>query len=109
PDAVVTLKRNGEVAAETKTDRNGSFVFKKVSGAYDLGISANGFKKAWSPVEIGPDVQGLFHFNLLRVMLLVGTGEDCELFTTSKREFYKAVRVNKQRFKEVEQKNATQK
>jgi hypothetical protein len=109
PDAVVTLKRNGEVASETKTGGDGKSVFKEVSGAYDLGISAKGFKKAGSPVEIGPDVSSLLHSSLLRMMLLVGLREDCELFMTSKREFDRAVEINKQRFKGIDEKHATQK
>jgi hypothetical protein len=46
---------------------------------------------------------------MLRVMLLVGGGEDCEVVTTNKKEFEKAVRTNRQRFKGIEEKNATQK
>jgi hypothetical protein len=108
-DAIVRLKRDGNSVAEARTDGTGQFAIKKVTGHFDLTIEATGFSKAWSPLEIGRDVQSLFQKSMLRVMLLVGGGEDCEVVTTNKKEFEKAVRTNRQRFKGIEEKNATQK
>ena len=108
PGATVRLKQGDGIIAEVQADEQGQFAIKGVSGHYDLSIKARGFAEAWSPVEIGPDLQNSFHSNVLRVMLLVGAGEECEVLTTNKHEFDKAVRAHNQRFKGIE-KNATQK
>ena len=109
PDAIVRLRRDGQSVADVRTNEKGQFAVTGLAGHFELAIEATGFAKAWSPIDIGPDVQGVFRSNELRVMLLVGGGEDCEVFTTSKKEFEKAVRVNRQRFKGSQEKNATQK
>jgi hypothetical protein len=108
PGATVMLKQGDGIIAEVHTDETGQFAIKGVSGHYDPAIKAREFAEAWSPVKIGPNFQSLFYSNVLRVMLLVGAGEECEVLTTSKHEFEKAVRAHNQRFKGIEN-NATQK
>jgi Carboxypeptidase regulatory-like domain len=99
PDADVSLKREGQVVASTKTDASGGFTIPISSGAYDLDAKASNFDPGFARIDVGSDLVRAVRPTHIWMILDVGSEEldQCNFTTTSRIQFEKAVRRYKQK------------
>ncbi len=95
-DADVNLKKDGQFAADTKTDSAGGFLVGAPSGTYELSVNARNFAPAFARIETGTDLVRVLKPARLWVILDVGlTTDACTFISTSRRQFKNAIQENR--------------
>jgi hypothetical protein len=91
--AEVTLVQDGKSVYSMRTDANGRFKFKDVTGRYVLQMHVPGYSIVSREVNVGFEIVTALEGNRLYVILGPGAcSDDCSSVFTSKREFNQALR-----------------
>ncbi|MGA8727827.1 MAG: carboxypeptidase-like regulatory domain-containing protein [Terracidiphilus sp.] len=90
--AEITLVQDEKIAYSTRTDANGHFKFKNVTGRYVLRMHVPGYSIVSREVIIGFEIVTALEGHRLYVILGPGAcSDDCSSVFTSKREFNQAL------------------
>jgi hypothetical protein len=92
-DAVVTLVRDGNVAASTQTDSSGTFRLDTKPGDYILHVARTQFAPADRDVIVTDEV--VTHLERKKLYVVVGPGackDECSSVLTSKKEFRQLIK-----------------
>jgi hypothetical protein len=91
--AEVTLQQNDKVKYATRTDRNGRFAFKHVSGRFALRANIKGYSPLDREVIVGLEALTYLHSETLYVIAGPGAcSDDCSSVFTSRDKFDQAIR-----------------
>jgi len=94
----VTLSRDGKVAFQTKTDKNGWFRFEHVKGAYTFQVARTEDAPAAREIVVTDEVVTALERKKLYVILGPGACQDaCSSVLTNKREFDREIRKRNRR------------
>ena len=89
----VTLSRDGKIASETRTDKNGWFRFERVTGQYTFQVARTEYAPATREIVVTDEVVTALERKKLYVILGPGACQDeCSLILTNKHDFDREIR-----------------